>query len=131
MTPLSSYTSVDTDIDSLFGFYPDDDNVDVIDLCDFACNTVGLCVCEVPETYACDYSTTYTSLEDLEAAASALPDDQMFCAEMWTLEFLSANMTAALSAYAAASNGYAELFGYYEEYIKNMIQVCWRHPKPD
>lgn len=107
----------------MLALYPDDSNVDVLALCNFACNTVGFCVCEVAETYLCDYSTTYTSMEALEAAAAALPDDRMYCAEMWTLEFLSANMTANLDAYTTAGDGYADLFGYYEEYIKGMIQV--------
>lgn len=108
----------------MFAFYADDNNVDVNSLCDFACNTVGLCICEVAETYSCDYNSNFTSIDALEAAAAALPASQLFCAEMWTLEYLASNMTANLDAYAAASNDYGELFGYYEEYIKDMIQVC-------
>lgn len=107
----------------MFAFAPGDGNADVQALCDFACNTVGLCVCEVQENYLCDYKTKYTSMEALQAAAAALPSDRMFCAEMWTLEFLSANMTANLDAYATANYGYGELFGYYEDYIKDLIQV--------
>lgn len=66
----------------------------------------------------CDYSRTFGSLDDLQAAASGLRTD---CIDFYALQVLLSMLDTAYANYTDVSNGYDALFPYYVTYIDKLV----------
>ncbi|EPS35046.1 putative alpha-1,3-glucanase [Penicillium oxalicum 114-2] len=94
-------------------------------LCDFACQR-GNCFEECGEGAGasdfevCDYSKTFSSLDDLATAASGLRTD---CIAVYSLQVLIDMLDTAYENYTNVNSGYDALFGYYVTYIENLVPV--------
>lgn len=66
----------------------------------------------------CDFSVTFDTLADLEKAAGKYP---AYCSQIYAVQALSNELATAMANYSAVNKGYDDLFGYYVDYVKDMI----------
>lgn len=71
----------------------------------------------------CDYSKTFSSLDDLSAAAESLPSE---CVAVYSLQVLIDMLDVAYQNYTDVNNGYDDLFGYYVTYMENLTPEILR-----
>ncbi|KAM3064854.1 hypothetical protein ACMFMF_011694 [Clarireedia jacksonii] len=69
-------------------------------------------------TAPCDYSLSFETLADLEAVADQY---SVYCAEIYGLMALSAELTAAYANYTNVNNGYDDAFAYYVKYVRDEV----------
>lgn len=72
-------------------------------------------------TAPCDYSLSFDTLADLEAVADQY---SVYCAEIYGLTALSAELTAAYANYTDVNNGYDDVFSYYVEYVGGEVPTA-------
>jgi hypothetical protein len=110
-----------TQIPDVVEFEVNTNNTDQMALCSWSCSIGGYCPCVTgsdSDDSTCDYSLQFSDLDTLIAAADGF---STYCAYIYLLDVLQANLTASLAEYNDANNGYDKLFGYYETYIKDEI----------
>ena len=66
----------------------------------------------------CDYSLSFSALDDLNAVAGGLRSD---CIAIYALQTLMAMLDTAYDNYTTVNNGYDEEFGYYVTYITKLV----------
>lgn len=66
----------------------------------------------------CDYSKTFSSLDDLKAQASNFRSD---CINAYTLQVLIDMLDVAFDNYTSVNNGYDKEFKYYTKYMKKLV----------
>jgi chitinase len=67
------------------------------------------------DTSPCNFTKSYNTLDDVVAALGSITKQ---CAEIFTVQTLSNELSAALANYTSVDNDYDKLFGYYVEAIK-------------
>ena len=66
----------------------------------------------------CDNTKTFATLDDLQAAAGTFP---AICTDYYALGILRSTLSESLANYTNVDNGYDAVFGYYVEYVKDII----------
>jgi chitinase len=69
-------------------------------------------------TAPCDFTLSFDSLADLENMARQY---SVYCSEVYAVQTLSNELVGALANYTDVNNGYDTLFGYYVDYVQDMI----------
>lgn len=69
-------------------------------------------------TAPCDYSLSFATLADLENVSGQY---STYCVELYAVQTLSNELVGALANFTDVNNGYDALFGYYVDYINDMI----------
>ncbi|SPQ22989.1 a8ef266c-8802-41e8-87ee-6caa1a908fce [Thermothielavioides terrestris] len=75
--------------------------------------------CMVPTV--CDYTKTFATLDDLQAAGGSYPD---ICTGYYALGVLSNTLNQGLANYTAVNDGYGDVFGEYVKYTKEMVPLA-------
>ncbi|KAI1872594.1 hypothetical protein JX265_005474 [Neoarthrinium moseri] len=61
----------------------------------------------------------YTSLDAIQAAVGTIPT---YCIPVYTIPILDSMLYQAMDDYNDVNNGYDDVFGYYETYVKDLVQ---------
>ncbi len=68
--------------------------------------------------WACDPSQTYATVDDLDAAVASYPEQ---CMPYYAVDTLYTVLNESMVNYTIANQDYDEYFGYYREYVRDMV----------
>lgn len=66
----------------------------------------------------CDNTLSFSTVDDLKAAEGSYPD---VCTPFYALKALNGTLDQAMNNYTSVDSGYDQVFGYYQEYVKDII----------
>lgn len=69
-------------------------------------------------SWACDLSQSYATVDDLDSAVSTYPEQ---CMPYYVVDTLYNILTASMDNYTVANEDYDKYFGYYQEYVRDMV----------